>query len=149
MHVQEWMTACPSGKKVSSNYRQRIKKHGTKLLRKAQQSSLLGYIAGKKGAYPRWIGVGKQIAEEKNQNLDMLLLIMGPLCNISMWEGVGFNFRDLWKTVESVLASDKPGCKLLFKFLWQYCWKLWETFGNCVEMSTPKMNRKCATRPKI
>lgn len=31
-----------------------------------------------------------------NQNLDMLLLIMGLLCNISMWGVMGFSFRDLW-----------------------------------------------------
>lgn len=54
----------------------------------------------------------------ENQNFDRLLLIMGLLCTISMWGVVGFIFRDLWKTVESLLESEKPGCNLLFKLLW-------------------------------
>lgn len=49
-----------------------------------------------------------------NQSFDMLLLIMGPSCAISMWGVVGFIFRDLWKTVEPVLASDN-GYNLLLK----------------------------------
>lgn len=31
----------------------------------------------------------------KNPNLDMVLLIMGPLCNLSMWGATGFSFRAL------------------------------------------------------
>lgn len=31
----------------------------------------------------------------KNPNLDMGLLIMGPLCNLGMWGVIGFIFRDL------------------------------------------------------
>jgi len=47
----------------------------------------------------------------------MLLIIMGPLCNISIWGVMGFIFRDMKQRVESILASANLGCTLLFGLL--------------------------------
>lgn len=69
---------------------------------------------------PRWIGVSKQITEEKIRNL-IYCCLSWDHCALSVCGESLALFLEIYEKVESLLASYKPGCNLLFKLLWQYC----------------------------